>query len=133
MLRIQGRTRFFVSEIVEAVGGIAVWVCIQQAGGRISRELRREALPGGRSTRPDASSALGIHLFEARESLLEPERVCGPDGKDSHTALRTACPTQEMGAASDGGIGKSAVDQSDKAPVLVSELCIRLIRVWVRA
>jgi hypothetical protein len=38
-----------------------------------------------------------------------------------------------MGAASDGGIGKSAVDQSDKAPVLVSELCIRLIRVWVRA
>ena len=133
MLRIQGRTRFLVGKLFEAVGGIAVWVGIQQAGGRVARKLGREALPGGRSARLHASSVLGIRLFEGRESLLEPERVCGPDGKDSNTALRTACPTQEMGTASDGGIGESAVDQSDKAPVLTSELCIRLVRVWVRA
>ncbi|MGB9416937.1 MAG: hypothetical protein WCB58_11535, partial [Acidobacteriaceae bacterium] len=96
-------------------------------------ELRREALPGCRSARLDASSALGIRLFQGRESLLEPERVGRPDGKDSRTALRAAWTAQEMGAASDGSIGEGAIDQGDKAPVLVSELRIQLVRVWVRA
>ena len=36
-----------------------------------------------------------------------------------------------MGAASDGGIGEGAIDQGDKAPVLISELCIRLVRGWL--
>jgi hypothetical protein len=124
VLRIQDRTRFLVGELFEAVGGIAVWVGIQQARGRIARELRREALPGCRSARLDASSALGIRLFQGRESLLEPERVGRPDGKDSLTALRAAWTAQEMGAASDGSIGEGAIDQGDKAPVLVSELRI---------
>jgi hypothetical protein len=127
VLRIQGRTRFLVGELFETVGGIAVWVGVQQARGRIARELRCEALPGCRSARLDAPSALGIRLFEGRESLLESERVGRPDGKDSNTALRAARAAQEMGAAPDGGIGEGAIDQGDKAPVLVLELCIRPI------
>jgi hypothetical protein len=138
VLRIQGRTRFLVGKLFEAVGGIAVWVGIQPARCRIARELRRKVLPGCRSARLDASRALGIRLFQGRESVPEPERIGRPDGKDSNTALGTAWAAQQMGAASDGGIGEGAIDQGDKALVLVSELCswlvqVPLVRAWKTA
>jgi hypothetical protein len=89
-LWVQGRTGFLVGKLFEAVGGIAVMVCIQKAGDRVAWELRRETLPGCRGAVLQASSTLGIRLLESGEPLLEPESVRRPYGKDSDTALRAS-------------------------------------------
>jgi hypothetical protein len=85
---IECRAWFVVGELLETRLGLFRW--IQQARGRIAREILRQA--GDRSARTfsNRTGSLRIGGSQLLQSLLKPGGIELMDGEDSNTALGAA-------------------------------------------
>ena len=128
MLEIECGTGLLIGEVIEVGDGIAVGVYLESAGARVSWKIGSEARPGVSRTLLDTSGSFGIRSLEFSKTLAQPEGVRRTDGECSDAALEAAGATEEMGAASSGGIGECAIHESNERAVLGAKVCVGVVR-----
>ena len=62
----------------------------------------------------DAGCALGIGLFQIRQTMLQAQRVERADGENADATLRASGAAHEPMAATTGGVGEGGVDELNK-------------------